>query len=222
MSCQNKLRWYELLPLVSFFALRGRCRSCKTKISVQYPLVEFITGLIFAVLFLKFRDYFFTDVFVFGITYLYYAGLFSILVIIAVYDLKHKIIPDTLSLVFGSLAFVGLFFFTGNNFYPHLPNLLGFLSGIIIALPFALFWLVSNGAWMGLGDAKLAIGLGWLLGLSNALSGVVIAFWSGAIIGLGLVIFSKHHDMKSKIPFVPYLVFGALLAFLFDLNFFNL
>jgi len=94
------------------------------------------------------------------------------------------------------------------------------LSGILIALPLYLFWLVSSGTWMGLGDAKLAIGLGWLLGLSRALSGVVVAFWIGAIVGLSLVIFSKKHRMKSEIPFAPYLILGALLAFLFELRLF--
>src|SRR3990167_9306340 len=56
MSCQNKLKWYELIPLFSFFTLKGRCRTCRTKISVQYPLVEFISGLVFAALFFKFQD----------------------------------------------------------------------------------------------------------------------------------------------------------------------
>lgn len=221
MTCQNELAWYELIPIFSFLGLRGRCRNCKTKISIQYPVVEFLTGLIFSVLFLKFQDIFFLDTLVFSFTYAYYAVVFSLLIVIAVYDLRHKIIPDTLSLVLGILTFVGLFFFNSFGFYPHLPSILEFLSGLLIAVPFALFWLVSGGKWMGLGDAKLAIGLGWLLGLSRALSGVVVAFWIGAIVGLFLVIFShKKHGMKSEIPFAPYLVLGTLLAFLFELHLF--
>jgi prepilin signal peptidase PulO-like enzyme (type II secretory pathway) len=116
------------------------------------------------------------------------------------------------------LAFVGLFFFNEFGFYPHLPTFLNFASGFFIAAPFAFFWLVSKGKWMGLGDAKLAIGLGWLLGLSRALSGLVLAFWIGSVVGLTLVIFSKKHGMKSEIPFAPFLVLGALLAFLFELH----
>jgi len=220
MTCQNTLAWYELIPIFSFLGLQGRCRNCKTKISIQYPLVELVTGLIFATLFLKFQDVFFGPTLVFTITYAYYAAVFSLLVVIAVYDLRHKIIPDALSFVFGILAFVGLFFFNSSGFYPHLPSILEFLSGLLIAAPFALFWLVSSGKWMGLGDAKLAVGLGWLLGLSRSLSGVVVAFWIGAIFGLSLVIFSKKHGMKSEIPFAPYLVLGALLAFLFELHLF--
>jgi len=83
---------------------------------------------------------------------------------------------------------------------------------------------------MGLGDAKLALGIGWLLGLSLAFSSLVIAFWSGAAVGLSLIVFSrldsarlaKNYGMKSEIPFAPYLVLGAFLAFIFDLRLFPL
>lgn len=243
MVCQKQLTWYELIPVLSFLGLRGRCRTCKTKISIQYPLVELTTGLVFLALFLKFsaqggsaflgQDLFFWFNPTFLVTYAYYAIMFSILLVIAVYDLKHKIIPDVLAFVFGALAFVGLFFFYNNgllsqmSFSPHLPSILEFSSGILIALPFAFFWLVSGGRWMGLGDAKLALGIGWLLGLTNALSGLVIAFWSGAIIGIALIIFSKNSKMgklgmKSEIPFAPFLVLGAFLAFIFSFSFFGI
>lgn len=225
MSCQIKLKWYELIPLFSFLSLRGRCRSCETRISIQYPLVEFVTGLIFSLLFLKFQPLFYSDIFMFAINYVYYAIAFSLLVVVAVYDLKHKIIPDILSFVFGALAFIGLFLFVDNNFFPHIPTSLEFLSGVFIALPFALLWLVSGGRWMGLGDAKLALGIGWLLGFSSALSGLLVAFWSGAIVGVALVVLSKNSKfrkigMKSEIPFAPFLVFGALSAFLCGLSLF--
>ena len=220
MSCQSQLCWYDLIPLISFFVLVGRCRSCKSKISIAYPLVELITGIIFAGLFLKFRDVFFADTFIFAVTYAYYSTVFSLLVVIAAYDLKHKIIPDVLAFIFGLLTFCGLFLFGAYGFFPHLPSLLEFLSGLMVALPFVALWLVSNGAWMGLGDGKLALGLGWLLGTSRVLSGVVIAFWSGAIIGIVLILFSKKHQMKSEIPFAPFLVFGTILAFLFELHLF--
>lgn len=226
LSCQKGLLWYELVPIVSFFTLRGRCKSCKTKISIQYPLVEFATGLIFAALFFKFQDIFFINTLIFLFAYVYYAFLFSLLIVIATYDFRHKIIPDTLSFVFGIFSFVGLFYFSNNygflNFYPHLPSVLDFSSGLLLASPFALFWLISKGAWMGLGDAKLALGVGWLLSFFMALSALVVAFWSGAVVGLILVIFSKKYGMKSEIPFAPYLVFGAFVAFILELNLFHL
>ncbi len=226
LSCQKTLRAYELIPVFSFIGLWGRCRSCKNKISIQYPLVELATGLIFATLFLKFSDLFISNTLNFAATYVYYAAIFSLLTVIVVYDIRHKIIVDALSLTLAILAFIGLFFFNPSNFsgsisfYPHLPAVLDFLSGILVALPFALLWLVSGGKWMGLGDAKLSLGLGWLLGLPLAFSGLVLAFWLGAIVGIALIIFSRKYSIKSEIPFAPYLVFGAFLVFIFGLHIF--
>lgn len=222
MVCQSKLRWYELIPLFSFITLRGRCRTCRTKISLQYPLVEVVTAAVFLALFFMIKDIFIGPLHIFIFTYLYYAALFSILIVIAVYDIRHKIIPDLLALIFGVLSFIGIFLFTDYGFYPHIPSIWELLAGPLVAAPFALLWLVSRGTWMGLGDAKLALGLGWLLGLSRAFSAVVISFWSGAIIGVLLIMFSKKYKMKSEIPFAPYLIGGALLVFLFKFHIFNL
>lgn len=220
LTCLSTLSWYELIPILSFLGLKGRCKSCKTKISIQYPIVELISGLIFAFLFLKYQDIFFLDTLAFTVSYAYYASVFSLLLVIAVYDFRHKIIPDVFSVFLGVITFIGLFFFNEFGFYPHIPRLFEFLSGIFLALPFALIWFVSGGKWMGLGDAKLALSLGWLLGMSRILSGVVLAFWSGAIIGIILIIFSKKYGVKSEIPFAPFLVLGALLTFLFELQIF--
>ncbi|MFZ1019504.1 MAG: prepilin peptidase [Minisyncoccia bacterium] len=206
MVCRHTLSWYELVPVFSFLGLKGRCLKCKTKISIQYPLVELATGIIFAGLFLKLQ--------VFNFIYFYYAFIFALLLIIAVYDLKHKIIPDGLVFIFGLTAFAGLFLF-------HSFSIMGFLSGFLIAFPFAFFWLISSGRWMGLGDAKLALGIGWLLPLSFAFSVLVLAFWVGAFVGLCLVVFSKKYGMKSEIPFAPYLVLGTFLVFILGFNFFR-
>ena len=232
MTCQNKLSWYELFPVFSFLGLRGRCKNCKTKISIQYPLVELATGFIFAALFFKFQYFIFyissfRDILIFGFIYLYYAFMFSLLLVIAVYDLRHKIILDKLSLIFGILAFLGLFLFHSDIILGlpvlvlHIPTIFEFLSGFLIAFPFAFFWLVSSGRWMGLGDAKLALGIGWWLGFSVALSALVWAFWIGAIVGISLILFSKKYKMKSEIPFAPYLVLGAFLVFIFSLHIFG-
>jgi len=227
MICQSQLAWHDLIPVFSFVALQGRCRTCKTKISTQYPLVELASGLIFGLLFWKFQSLFFLDTLMFSFVYAYYVALFSILLIITVYDIKHKIIPDTLSFIFGALAFVGMFFLNTsaldvyNVFNPHIPQLSQFLSGVVVALPFAGFWFFSRGAWMGLGDAKLAVGLGFMLGIGKLLSATVISFWVGAIIGLMLIVIKKVNGMKSEIPFAPFLVIGTFIAFIFDLYLFT-
>lgn len=223
MSCKNQLSWFELVPVFSYIGLLGRCRNCKTKISIQYPLVEITIGLIFAILFVKFQDLFFTSVYGFTATYAFYTLFFSLLVVVATYDLKHKIIPDIISAVLAIISFVGIFFFSSSVSvapYFHIPSLYAFLSGPIIAMPFALLWLVSRGRWMGFGDAKLAISLGWILGLGSAVSGVILSFWMGAIIGIVLLIFSKKYKIKSEIPFAPYLALGTFIAFILDLHLF--
>lgn len=222
MSCQSTLRWYELVPVFSYLFIGGRCLNCDSKISAQYPLVELSTGFIFGALFMKFWYLFFLDILSFSLTYAFYAAAFSLLIVIVGYDMRHKIIPDIAAFVLAALAFVGLFLFDSYGFNPHIPQILEFFSGIIVAAPFALFWLISRGRWMGLGDAKLAIGLGWLFGLSRALSGIVVAFWAGAGVGILLLIFSKKHGMKSEIPFAPFLVLGTLLAFFFELRLFGI
>ncbi len=222
MSCQKQLCWHELIPLFSFICQKGRCRGCQGKISWQYPVVEFLTGVIFAALFLKFQPLFWMGGLHFALSLAYYGSMFSLLMVIAVYDLRHKIIPDKLSLIFAIIAFAGLFLFQNDIFSPHWPTLSEFFAGLAISVPFALVWLLSRGNWMGLGDAKLAVGLGWMLGLSRMLSGVVISFWSGAIIGVILLACSRAHTGKSEVPFAPFLVFGAIIAFLFELHLFPL
>ena len=231
MSCRHKLNWSELIPLFSFLRLKGRCRHCRTKISLQYPLIELAAGLVFSVLFLKFQDILFISMPMFIFVYVYYAAMFSLLMIIVAYDLRHKIIPDSLSFIFGALALAGLFFFHPNNllsssnffvFYWYFPTPLELLSGLLISLPFYLLWRMSRGAWMGLGDAKLALGLGYFLGFPLALSAVVTAFWIGAIAGLSLIIFKKGYGLKSEIPFAPYLVLAAFLTFIFNWHFFGI
>lgn len=220
MSCRSSLTWYELIPVFSFIFLGGRCKSCRTHISLQYPLVEITTSILFFSLFLKFQDIFFSSPYEFAGLFVFYVLAFLLLLIIATYDLRHKIIPDQLSFVFGLLTFVGLFLFKNFEFSPHMPTVLEFFSGPMLALPFASLWLVSRGTWMGLGDAKLAIGLGWLSGLAVAISGVVLAFWAGAIIGITLLLTRSHFGMKSEIPFAPFLVLGAYVAFILELHLF--
>jgi len=220
MSCQRTLLWYELIPLLSFVALQGRCRTCQTRISMIYPFVESLTGIIFMLLFLKLHSILLFSLPAFFVTYMYYAVIFALLVVVALYDLRHKIIPDELSLTLGILTFLGLFFLNLDNLalHFHLPSILEFLSGILAALPFYLLWLVSSGRWMGLGDAKLAISLGWLLGLYNSLSMLLLAFSTGALVGIFLIIFSPKYGLKSEIPFAPYMIFATMFVFFFGFH----
>lgn len=218
-SCGKKLKWHELIPILSFIIQRGRCRNCKSKISIQYPIVETITGIIFILLFqllfqqsqisnLKTQNFWIFD---FG----FWALIFSLLIIIAIYDLRHQIIPNKFVYVFDILAFLTLF----RNSDLEIRNLIdwnGFLAGAILFSFFALIWLISKGTWMGFGDAKLALGIGWLLGLIKGILALLLSFWLGAVVGIFLLFFLKDkYNIKSKIAFGPFLILGALLAFFF-------
>ena len=148
------------------------------------------------------------------ITTLIYLISTCLLIVITVYDIKHKIIPDSLVYSFDALALVSVFI--GGISIIHAPHLWTLLAGPILALPFALIWLISKGTWMGLGDAKLVLGIGWLLGLNAGTNAIILAFWIGAIISL-VWMFATYRRFKSRleIPFGPYLILGLYLALIF-------
>ncbi len=219
MSCSRTLSWFELVPLASFIVQDGRCRTCKTRISPQYLIVEALTGFIFMLLTLKYIALLpaHTSLFVALLVYAMY--FFSLLVVISVYDFRHKIIPDKLVYTFIVCAFLGQFFVHGTSVGFAMPSALALFSGLIIALPFALIWYFSQGRAMGLGDAKLMIGIGYLLGLSQGVVAVMLGFIFGAVTALSLLLLRRSRfTMKSEIPFGPFLAVGALVVFLYTID----
>ncbi|MBU2263621.1 A24 family peptidase, partial [Patescibacteria group bacterium] len=145
---------------------------------------------------------------------------FSLLIVIAVYDLRHQIIPNGFVYAFIILSLFAIFLENCNlefvwNLDFGICNLLGrILTGLIFFSFFGLVWLISRGEAMGFGDAKLALAIGWLLGPWQGFLALLFSFCIGAIIGISLVFLAKKkYNMKSKIPFGPFLVLGALIAF---------
>lgn len=222
-SCGKTLRWHDLIPVLSFAALGGKCRFCRSKISWHYAAVEIFTGALFVLFFWKMGGTagllnFASPLYFARLVFLFTLG--SLLVVIGGYDIKHKIIPDAFAYSFAALAFFGLIFSSAPLAFWDL------LAGPILAFPFAFLWYVSGGRWMGLGDAKLALGMGWFLGLRGGFVAIVLAFWIGAIFGLALIavgkimkssifasLFRHRVTMKSEIPFAPFLIVGLLLTF---------
>lgn len=112
---------------------------------------------------------------------------------------------------------------TGSGVLFTQPDLWAFLAGPIYAIPFAFLWLVSGGRWMGLGDAKLILGLGFLLGLSSGGAALTLSFWLGTIISLGIMLFTHSRlNAKTEIPFAPFLIASMLIVILLNLNIFSL
>ncbi len=213
MSCGRSLTWIELIPVASFLMQRGTCRKCRSKISWQYPLVEFLSGAIFVLIFFRFPP---LSALAALNTFIYLVAT-CLLLAISIYDVKHKIIPDPMVYAFDALALASVF--VGGASWLHAPHLWTILAGPILALPFYLIWLVSRGRWMGLGDAKLTLGIGWLLGLNGGANALILAFWIGAAASL-LWMFAKMGKFKAKteVPFGPYIVLGFYLVLLFGIQ----
>ncbi|MEK9209380.1 MAG: prepilin peptidase [Patescibacteria group bacterium] len=216
-SCGHKLAVLDLIPLFSFLVQKGKCRYCQSKISFQYPLVELITGIVFLFVVLKITNY---SLFITNYSLLlaigYWLAVFSFLIAISVYDLHHQIIQDKFVYPFIGLALIPVVL-AEKALFSHL------LSGLSFFGFFALLWLVSRGKWIGFGDAKLALGLGFLLGPWNSLAAFLFSFWLGGLVGIFLMAFKKKKfNLKTQIPFGPFLVAGAFLSFLIGDKFIGL
>ncbi len=252
MVCKHQLSWKELFPVISFLFLKGKCKNCKTKISWQYPIVELVTGLLFA-----FNFYYLFNqamsvselVINIGLT----SCIWALMVIIFVYDLKHKIIPDVFSFTaFGVsvlYTFCTTFVFNNNAFIigansgmdrAWIPAFAGMtakvtptlalhlLAGIIFYLVIYLMWKLSKGRIIGLGDAKLLLSIGTVLGLVYGLSAIFIAVWIGCIYSIALLLKQrlnargKHITMKTEIPFGPFLIIGFVIVYFSKIDVTNL
>lgn len=213
MSCGKELKWLELIPLLSFFIQRGSCKKCKSKISWQYPLIEFLAGSLFVLLFLTFPP----TTYEMGIATAIQIIAACLLIVIVVYDVKHKIIPD--SFVYTHSALALLYLFVGGNTLFHMPTFEALIAGPLLAVPFALLWVVSKGTWMGLGDAKLVLGIGWFLGINAGINAIVLAFWIGAVVSV-IWLFATYRQFKPRmeIPFGPYLIIGMYLVMIFGVQ----
>ncbi len=230
LSCGKILRARMLVPVLSYLVQGGRCAYCRTKLSVQYPLVEVATGLLFlAAAWVNHLNHFPFPAH--SLTFFFLdLSVLSTLVVIAVYDIKHKIIPDQLSLCFALLGGVILatkftFGLSPEHYIPvfdQVPWWIDIAAAPLLAVPLALLWLLSGGRAMGLGDAKLAWGMGWFLGFSKGISAIVFAFWIAFIPSMILLFLPrKHFTMKSEIPFAPFLVLGTLAAYVSGINILN-
>jgi len=227
MNCGNRLGALDMIPVLSWIFLRGKCRKCKSKISPQYPIVELCTGILFALLFVSVNPLLIFPKLA-AISFGWNAIIFSILIVIFVYDLHHKIIPDVLSYTFAGLALVQTVLKLPIGEVLTMSTTLDLFSGVILFLPFFLLWFISSGKWIGLGDGKLALGIGWYLGFVSGLSAIILAFWIGAIFAIVLMLIdrletrSRKITMKTEIPFGPFMILAVWIQFFFNLDFFGI
>jgi len=198
------LSWQDLIPLLSFLILKGKCRYCHQKISWHYPLVELATAILFTLII----HYTFPN-FLFSI---FYFLLSSFLIIIFVYDLKHYIIPD--KVIYPAIALTLIFDFKFLIFKQFQIFKYSILSAFLAAGFFLLIFSISRGKWLGFGDVKLGFFMGLFLGFPKILVALFFAYLIGAIIGIGLVLAGRK-TLKSEVPFGPFLVTGTFIALFF-------
>lgn len=211
-NCNHKLSWFENIPVLSFLFLGGKCKSCKTKISLQYPLVEFATGIYSIILFFVLFDkiqwamsgnlWNWLEVFWQYFTLLLFIPL-------AIIDIKHYIIPDEITIPAIIISFA-ISFFPGT--ITPLQSLIGASVGIG-------FWLLSvfigkvilkRNDTIGGGDIKFLIWIGMIFGFQTALAAIFIGSAIGVIVSGTLILFKKI-ESENHIPFCPYLCAGILI-----------
>lgn len=201
-ACNRKLRTLDLIPIFSYMALRGKCRGCGQKISPMYPLMEFLTGALFA-----FSYYHI------GFTYeLVIALLFvSLLVIITVSDIAYMIIPDKVLLPF-AIAFLILRWIIPTS--PWWDSLLGAAVGFVVLFLIAV---LSKGG-MGGGDIKLFFVIGLVLGTINTLLTLFLASLIGSVVGI-YVLKKTGKGKKTPVAFGPSIAAAAVLSYFFGADF---
>lgn len=195
-NCMEPIKAYDLIPIFSYIFLGGKCRNCKQRISLRYPIIELITALCFTLVFYRF-----------GFSYYSIIGLFltSILIIVAMIDIDTMEIYDRFHILLLVLALVILFITP----LPFMEHLIGFF---VISVPFYIIAYLTGG--IGGGDIKLIAIAGLLLGYKATL----VAFFIASILGGSMAVYlllTKQKDRKSLIAFGPYLCIGVYFAYLY-------
>lgn len=225
-KCKKKIRWYDNIPLLSFVILWGQCRDCKKKISWEYPLIELVTGLLFAAVAWKFLGTWgftadpsriFTSHDIVEMSF----WLFSVcyLVLIFFHDLDFMLIPDAAiyPAIIVTLVFQYYKYFQGPLGIATLKApITGALFAAFVAALFFFFLIwISKGKWIGGGDVKLGFLAGAIVGWPKVLFVLFFAYMIGAVISLVLIALKKK-TWKSQIPFGPFLVTGIFIVLFFS------
>lgn len=218
--CRHRLGFVDLIPLFSFLLLQRKCRYCKGKISWYYPVVEATTGVLFAL-----TAYIVKIPPNFPSVYLIYLLLIiSALIVVFFTDLKYGIIPFkvvAIALVIITLKYLFIGFSCFNGIAS--PRVAGlamtsclpfnyFLSGIGVFLAFLLLFLATKGRGIGFGDVVYGLLMGYVLGFPKIIPGVYIAFLTGALVSLILIVAGKKKFKGGVIPFGPFLVTGTIVS----------
>ncbi len=203
-SCGKTVKFYDNIPVLSYIFLLGKCRYCKSPISVQYPLVEIFTAFTF------FYSYHSAE---FGPVHLLFTIIFLMIMIsLTLIDLKHMILPNELT-IGGSILFLIYSFFN-----PEVDTLEAIVTALGVTLMFLLIYIfyikVRKIEGLGQGDIKMVFLLGIFLGATKLLVTVLLASVSGILVGILIIIFKKK-DLKYALPFGTFLGISGYIAYFF-------
>ena len=197
--CKRQLSWYENIPILSYLALRGRCRGCREPISIRYPLVEAITALLFAGCWWYFGP---------GPLFVARVILGCALIVLFAIDLEHQLLPNIITLP-GIVVGFAFSLITEPGWQA---SLLGILigGGSLYAIA-EIYYRVRHEEGLGMGDVKMLAMVGAFLGWKLTIVTLMMASFSGSIIGVAIVAL-RHGDMKYALPFGTFLALGAAIA----------
>lgn len=201
-NCSTSLKWYDNIPLFSYLSLKGKCRYCGSKISIQYPAIEVLNAIIYIVLFYYFD---------FSLDFIFYALISSVLIVITFIDLKEMIIPDVLVL---TILILSVLYKMLNYFIYNIPfNIMESVLGLLLAGGLFLLIIVLSKGGMGGGDMTLIAALGFILGIKNILLNIFLSFLLGAIISI-ILLATKIKTKKDPIPFGPFIILAFYIVVL--------
>jgi leader peptidase (prepilin peptidase)/N-methyltransferase len=217
-KCRKKIAWFDNIPIFSFIFLKGHCRHCHSPISWRYPVVELLTAVLFllgATRLGNLSNLGYLGIAEVGLTWV----LFSALVVIFFIDLEHQVIPDEILLP------VIFLFLLSKIFAPHFNTQYLILNTLLPAVGASIFlliiWALTKGRGMGLGDVKLAFLMGLSLGFPKVVVAFYLAFLTGAIIGVILILVKKAR-FGQKIAFGPFLAAATVITVLWGEKIFGL
>jgi leader peptidase (prepilin peptidase)/N-methyltransferase len=209
--CKHVLHAADLFPIASYVLLSGKCRYCRKKISSQNPLIEIISGTLFVITFWFSLHHgaLSSDLNHVLITTGLLFSIFATFLVIFVVDLKHRIIPDEMTILAGFLSLVYVLFNSNGNYSMILNAVIG---GLISGIFFAALYLVTRGRGIGFGDVKLAPVLGLFLGFPLVVVGLYITFLTGGVIAC-ILLLGRKKKWGQKIAFGPFLIWGTVVAY---------
>ncbi len=208
LSCGETLRPLDLIPIVSFIWLKGRCRYCKTDYGVSSLIVEILFGISFFFLYHVILVGH-ASVMISFFWLVFYTLLFGVLGAMALYDNKHSYIPLSFITIFSLLSFVVFLMRAQEDF-----SLVTLSAPLFVALPFLIIWLITKGKGVGFGDVVLFFGVGAFFGVQQGFAVFILSVWFGAFYGLMYKYFLSGKKIKTStpIPFVPFIVVAFLIV----------